>query len=150
MDDVTTIAGYWREPDGWTNPAFAQKNDSQLNGAGRRASSPHFWNANGEVAPFWRRAIGEFTDLIETLGAKLGFRRSRVAFRHEEGIGREHHPQTKSCKWCTDACQEPVPKPTFAWAIAQGQHAASALMDGPRSPPVASGAPHQVTRLCLS
>ena len=50
---------------------------------------------------------------------------------------------------CTDAFQEPVPKPIFAWAIAQGQHVASALMDGPRSPPVASGAPHQVTRLCL-
>ena len=48
---------------------------------------------------------------------------------------------------CTDAFQEPVPKPMFAWAIAQGQHVASALMDGPRSPPVASGAPHQVTRL---
>jgi hypothetical protein len=79
LDDVTTLEGFWRQPDNWTNPALAPKNETVSKGTKRRSSSSHLWNTDGEVAPLWHRAKGESEDLIETLSAKLGLRGSRVA-----------------------------------------------------------------------
>jgi hypothetical protein len=80
LDDVTTLEGFWRQPDNWTNPVLAPKSETVSNGTKRRSSSSHFWNTDGEVAPLWHRANGEFEELIETLSTKLGLRGSRVAF----------------------------------------------------------------------
>jgi hypothetical protein len=112
LDDVTALEGFWRQPDNWTNPVFAQKSENVSNGTKRRSSSSHLWNTDGEVAPLWHRAKGEFEDLIETLIAKLGLRGSRVAFvsrraMNPEGGNESHRPRAAIVHRClAESCAE--------------------------------------------
>jgi len=55
-DDVTTLVGFWRQPDNWTN--------NWTKSSGRRSGVHSLRNKAGDIPPFLQRAGGEIKDVL--------------------------------------------------------------------------------------
>jgi len=59
-DDVSTLPGYWRQPDDWVNNWTYETST--------RRSNAHLWNERGEMPPFLLRVAKELRGLSAQLG----------------------------------------------------------------------------------